>query len=330
MVNSVYKLTQKLLRRDGVDFLKLSENLWRSFFSKDWEKTKKMIFDNISPECTIIGTGAHEFYTDLEGFLNSFDDEMADRDNIEFHVDNFWQEKIPVGAEGFLVYGKFNAWGKSENNSVLINMDSRFTFIYHKINEEWKIVHIHQSLPNVDQDNGEYYPKTLLKKVQELQSINEEMTELAQKDSLTNLDNFRSFSYKWEKMNEPGWFFVLDIDHFKQVNDNYGHLTGNEVLKEMAKVFSSAVRSNDLLCRMGGDEFLIFCSGMKDKLQATEFAGRLINDIKKAGDSKPYWTTVSIGASEVVQEMSIESALENADKALYEVKRTKRGGFFTA
>ena len=101
-----------------MDFFKITEKLWRSFFSKDWENTKKMIFENVTPECTIIGTGAHEFYTDLDSFLNSFDEEMADRDNIEFHVDNFWQEQIQIDSESFLVYGKFNAWGKSDDNSV--------------------------------------------------------------------------------------------------------------------------------------------------------------------------------------------------------------------
>ena len=78
---------------------------------------------------------------------------------------------------------------------------------------------------------------------------------------------------------------------------------------------------------MGGDEFLIFCSEMKDKTDATDFAQRLISNIKSAGKSKPCWTTVSIGAAKVTPCMSIESALEKADKALYSVKKTMRGGF---
>ena len=311
-----------------MDFFKITEKLWRSFFSKDWENTKKMIFENVTPECTIIGTGAHEFYTDLDSFLNSFDEEMADRDNIEFHVDNFWQEQIQIDSESFLVYGKFNAWGKSDDNSVLINMDSRFTFIYHKIKEKWKIVHIHQSLPDSEQSNGEYYPKALLKKVQELQSINEEITELAQKDALTGLDNFRAFCTQWQKRSKHGWFFVLDLDYFKQINGTYGHLAGNEVLIGMGKVFCSAVREDDLLCRMGGDEFLVFCSDMKDRSAAAEFANRLISDIRKAGESMSYWTTVSIGAAEVTSDMSVELALESADKSLYEAKKRNRGSFF--
>jgi len=311
-----------------VNFSKLTEELWISFFSKEWEETKEKIFEWAAPECVIIGTGAHEFYTGLDGFLRSFSDEMADRNDVEFHFKKLWCNQLQLDSNSCLVYGKFYVSGQSKDKTVLINMDSRFTFIFHKIDGKWKIVHIHQSVPNLEQGDGEYYPKTLMKQVQELQSVNEEMTELAQKDGLTGLDNFRSFCSKWEeKKNKQGWFFVLDLDHFKQVNDTYGHLAGNEVLIDMGKVFRSAVRENDLLCRMGGDEFLIFCNEMKDKTSATEFAQRLISDIRKAGNFNSHWTTVSIGAAEVTTGMSIQAALENADRSLYTVKRTRRGGF---
>lgn len=311
-----------------MNFSKLTEELWRSFFSKEWEKTKEMIIEWFSPECVIIGTGSHEFYPKLDDFLHSFSDEMSDRNDVEFHFKRLWCQPIQLDENSCLVYGKFYVSGENENKTVSINMDSRFTFIFHKIDEKWKIVHIHQSIPNPEQNDGEYYPKTLMKQVQELKSVNEEMTELAQKDALTGLDNFRSFCSKWkENKNKQGWFFVLDLDHFKEVNDTYGHVAGNDVLINMGKVFCSAVRENDLLCRMGGDEFLIFCNKMKDKTAATEFAQRLISDIRKAGSSKFSWTTVSIGAAEVTPDMSIQAALENADRSLYTVKRTRRGSF---
>ena len=310
-----------------MDFSKLTEELWRSFFSKNYEEAKANVFEWGAPECVIIGTGAQEFYIGADSFLGSFAAEMADRNDVDFHIKNIWCEQLRLGSDSCLVYGKFYVSGESKDKSVIINMDSRFTFLFHKINGKWKIVHIHQSIPNQEQGDGEYYPKTLMKQIQELQSVNEEMTELAQKDCLTGLDNFRAFCSQWEKRSEHGWFFVLDLDHFKQINDTYGHLAGNEVLTSMGKLFYSAVRENDLLCRMGGDEFLIFCSDMKDKTSATEFAHRLMRDIRKAGNYMPYWTTVSIGAAEVTSSMSIAAALENADKSLYEVKKTNRGSF---
>lgn len=311
-----------------MDFSKLTEDLWRSFFSKAWAETQNKVIEWADPDCVIIGTGVHEFYTGLDGFLRSFADEMSDRNDVEFHFKRLWCEEVQLDSDSCFVYGKFYVSGENNDKTVQINMDSRFTFVFHKINGKWKIVHIHQSIPNIEQGDGEYYPKTLMKQVQELQSVNEEMTELAQKDGLTGLDNFRTFCNLWEeKKNKQGWFFVLDLDHFKEVNDNYGHLAGNEVLTDMAKVFYSAVREDDLLCRMGGDEFLIFCDGMKDKTAATEFAQRLISDIRKAGRLKSYWTTVSIGATEVTTDMSLQAAMENADRSLYSVKQTRRGDF---
>ena len=310
-----------------MNFSRLTEELWRGFFSKDLKDTEEKVIEWIAPECVIIGTGSHEFYTGLDGYLHSLAAEMADRSDVEFHFKSIDCKQVQLASDFYLVYGKFFVSGESSDKTVLINMDSRFTFIFHKIDGKWKIVHIHQSVPNQDQGDGEYYPKTLMRKVQELQSVNEEMTELAQKDGLTGLDNFRAFCNNWENRSEHGWFFVLDLDHFKEVNDTYGHLAGNEVLIDMGKVFFSTVRDHDLLCRMGGDEFLIFCSEMKDKTNATDFAQRLISNIKSAGKSKPCWTTVSVGAAEVTPGMSIESALERADKALYSVKKTMRGGF---
>ena len=311
-----------------MDFSKLVEELWKKFFSKVDEKTKGDIIKWFSPKCVIIGTGAHEFYTGLDNFLCAFANEMTERNDIEFNLKNIWCEQMQFDSKTCLVYGKIYVLGESEDKSVLINMDGRFTLIFHMVEGHWEIIHIHYSIPNQEQSDGEYYPKTLLKKVQELQSINDEMRALAQKDGLTGLDNFRTFSNQWEHRSKYGWFFVLDLDHFKQINDTYGHLAGNEVLLYMGKVFRFVIRENDLLCRMGGDEFLIFCSEMKNKSDATEFAQRLINEVRKAGESNLYWTTVSVGAAEVTSGMSIDEALENADKSLYVVKKTKRGGFF--
>lgn len=78
---------------------------------------------------------------------------------------------MELEPDSCLVYGKLHLWWESEDKSTYINMDSRFTFLYHKIKGSWKIVHIHQSMPNKEQSDGEYYPKTLLEKVQELQEL---------------------------------------------------------------------------------------------------------------------------------------------------------------
>ena len=312
-----------------MNLAKLSEELWRLFFSKESAQHIDKVTEWCTPECVIIGTGEQEFYTNLDGFLYSFADEMRDRNDVEFDFKNINCTEIRLGSDVCYVYGKFHVVGENKDKTVPIHINRRFTFIFRKFEDKWKIVHLHQSVADPEQGANEYYSKTLMNRIHELQCVNKEMTVLAKKDCLTCLDNFRSFCNNWEEMeNKHGWFFILDLDHFKQVNDTYGHLKGNEVLIGMGKVFYSTVRENDLLCRMGGDEFFIFSNGMKDKVAATEFADRLTCELKKFGESVSCWTTVSIGSTEVTPEMSLDSAIEKADKALYTAKKIKKGSFY--
>lgn len=303
-----------------IDFCELTKKFWETYIYEEEPETQAEALEWLAPQCVVIGTGAHEFYVNLKDFLRSLTEEVQERKDIAFHFKDFWCEQMELEPDSCLVYGKLHLWWESEDKSTYINMDSRFTFLYHKIKGAWKIVHIHQSMPNKEQSDGEYYPKTLLEKVQELQ-------ELAQQDSMTDLENFRAFRSRWEQRNRPGWLFILDIDYFKRVNDTYGHTAGNEFISILAGILSSSVRSGDFVCRMGGDEFLIYCSGMNTKGDAEEFAHRLQHDIRSAGKKKPYWTTVSIGATYTPLEECMETALERADHSLYAAKQRGRDAF---
>ena len=303
-----------------MDFCKLTKEFWEIYFSGTELETRAKAIEWIVPQCVVIGTGAHEFYLSKDELLHSLEDEVKERENIQFRYKDLWCEQMQLGSDTVLVYGKIHIWWESEDKSIYINMDSRFTFLYQKISGVWKVVHIHQSMPNQEQAEGEIYPKTLKAKV-------EEITVLAQNDSLTGLSNFRFFGEQWKQRSKAGWMFILDVDKFKEVNDTYGHVIGNEVLVSMADIIKSVMREDDLACRMGGDEFLIFCSGMKDKASATKFAHRLMQNIRKGGTDKEYWTTVSIGAAYAHLDTELEVALENADRSLYYIKRTHRGDF---
>ena len=311
-----------------MDFYKRTEELWKIYFSAGEDETKAKAMDWLAPNCVVIGTGAHEFYVGKDAFLQVLADEIKERENISFQFKDIWCEQLRCGPDSCLVYGKIHVWWESEDKIVRIDMDSRFSFLYHKIDGKWKVVHIHQSIPNQEQKEGEYYPKTLSEKIEKLQSVADEMTELAKKDSMTGLENFRTFNSLWRQREKPGWLFIIDIDHFKNVNDTYGHVAGNEVIIGIAGVLQEAVRGQDLVCRMGGDEFLIFCSGMQGEDHAAQFASRILENIKKAGENRRCWATVSIGGTAAGLDESIEVALARADHSLYAVKRTGRGNFF--
>jgi diguanylate cyclase (GGDEF)-like protein len=120
---------------------------------------------------------------------------------------------------------------------------------------------------------------------------------------------------------------MLDLDHFKQVNDTYGHLTGDVVLKEVAQRISQAVRSYDLVARYGGEEFLIVLPGC-DKDYIQECAERVRSAIASApviDSSSEIPVTVSIGAAVVTCSATTQKdVLTAADVALYQAKNSGR------
>ncbi len=161
--------------------------------------------------------------------------------------------------------------------------------------------------------------------------------QLASQDSLTELPNraaydrrIRQEADKWHDAmlagSESGLCLaVCDVDHFKRINDTYGHLAGDKVLKILAKEISARIRRSDFVARYGGEEFVIL-------LPSTSLADAeaLINGIRQKIERCPFHfkekqvqITVSFGLAEFTASDSPERVFERADKALY---RAKEGG----
>lgn len=140
-------------------------------------------------------------------------------------------------------------------------------------------------------------------------------------------DMMRSFSQA-KRTGEPFSILMLDLDHFKNVNDTYGHAAGDAVLLSVAQVINGQLRKHELLYRFGGEEFIIL-------LPATLEAGAVIlaerirlniaNKSMDVGSNEPIKVTVSIGITDNSKEhQSIEKLLESADRALYLAKEQGR------
>ena len=308
-----------------MDFCRETEKLWKLYFSTD-PAQKRTIKDILDPECVVIGTGADEVYSQLSEFLPAMEREFAER--VEFRFKNFWCKEKRLNENTCLTYGGIYIWWESHDHKVFIDMDSRFTILYRQSQGQWKVVHIHHSLPNAEQMEGEFYPKTLATQVQKAQNEADKMRVLAQRDGLTGLYNYRALEKQWGQWNAPGlWFFLLDIDDFKQVNDTYGHVAGNEALKQVARVLENTVREGDRVYRLGGDEFGMLCAGIGSEQEAGWLLERLLRKLDAAGAQQAFWTGVSIGATAVCPGEGIERALSRADQALYERKRTAKNGY---
>ncbi len=160
----------------------------------------------------------------------------------------------------------------------------------------------------------------------------EELFERASNDPLTGLSNRRVFEERIYNMinsakryNRPLSMISMDLDKFKMINDKLGHQTGDDVLKSVALVLKQAVRSTDLLVRMGGDEFLIILDNT-DLTNARILAERLcvaVNKLEIWADAETK-LGISIGLSQFSHEESLKHWLERTDDILYHAKAEGR------
>ena len=159
--------------------------------------------------------------------------------------------------------------------------------------------------------------------------------EMAVTDALTGLHNRRYMSGQLQAFvqranhgGDPVSVLVLDIDHFKAVNDGFGHDAGDEVLSEFAVRLATNVRAVDLPCRLGGEEFVVVMPGTSLE-DAHRIADRIRRDIAntpfRVMNGKEHLTvTVSIGISATLPDDTPESLLKRADEGVYEAKAAGR------
>ena len=151
-------------------------------------------------------------------------------------------------------------------------------------------------------------------------------------DPLTGLLNRRGFGEATSRMIEreakagrPVTVMIFDIDHFKSVNDRFGHAAGDEVLKVFSNIVVASLRMSDLVGRVGGEEFaaLLPCS-IDEALLAAERVREAFEASGVAIDDAPLETTVSIGVAGGPANTELEVLMASADTALYQAKRTGR------
>lgn len=151
-------------------------------------------------------------------------------------------------------------------------------------------------------------------------SIHKEKLEfLSHTDSLTGLKNRRMIDKVFNEIqNKKFSVILLDIDNFKKVNDDFGHLIGDEILIKISKLLKYNVNSNDIIGRWGGEEFIIICKNTNIE-EAEKLALRLKNLIENE-NFKVSKITASFGITEAKNNQDLKDILADADKALYKAK----------
>lgn len=164
----------------------------------------------------------------------------------------------------------------------------------------------------------------------ELEDKNIKLEKLSVTDSLTQLYNrvkldevFTEQVHASIRYNTPFSILLCDVDLFKRVNDNFGHLIGDKILAETANILSETIRETDIIGRWGGEEFLVICRET-DKENALQLAQRLRIAVESHRFMSNQRQTISIGVSSFMPKDSDLSMLARADRALYSAKSSGR------
>lgn len=176
-----------------------------------------------------------------------------------------------------------------------------------------------------------YHYHTVKRHNRELLKVNKKLEKLSHSDPLTGLPNryrlnevFTSEIKRYQRYKHGFSVLIMDIDHFKRINDSHGHVVGDEVIKQLARLLLDNVRDNDLVARWGGEEFFIFCpettlngarslaEHLREQIAQTEFGIDTQN------------VTASFGVTDYRDGDAMEVCIKRADQALYQAKHGGR------
>ena len=164
--------------------------------------------------------------------------------------------------------------------------------------------------------------------LEETRAQHEELSYEATHDELTGLFNRKMYeSRKAELARENCALLIVDVDDFKKVNDTYGHDAGDRVLKKVADILTSSFRFEDLVCRIGGDEFVVIMVRVTpEHLQVVRNKIEQVRERLARPDDLP-GSTLSIGAAFSEEGQEFDDLFRNADAALYRTKENGRNGY---
>jgi diguanylate cyclase (GGDEF)-like protein len=175
--------------------------------------------------------------------------------------------------------------------------------------------------------------RKLVDEISERKHVEERLARIATSDMLTGVMNrramFEQLRYqlvRHQRNKTPFVILVADVDHFKNINDTYGHDVGDQALIAVADILLNSTRSQDLISRWGGEEFLILLPDTDLKggaIAAEKIRSRMSEEAVKA-DKHSLKLTLSIGVAEYKYGQTIEKCIKDADSALYQAKNQGR------
>jgi diguanylate cyclase (GGDEF)-like protein len=158
-----------------------------------------------------------------------------------------------------------------------------------------------------------------------LQSFTDPLTEVYNRRALDDMAS--RYMSRARRLGKPLTFMVIDTDRFKDINTQFGHLTGDFVIAEIAALLQGAVRGSDAVVRYGGDEFLVILadSPLEGANVAASRVEKSVEDWNRAGHLPGYELSLSIGLAQWQEGQTLDEILTEADKQMYTVKEARKG-----
>ncbi len=307
--------------------------LWHMYLE---ERTYEIRGGYFSPEISVIGTGKHEVSYSLKEFASSL--EKGEKQwNGSFIIEHEDIHSRQLSEDTYLVFGELDV-SEDARDRINYELHFRFTVILKYTTDGWELLHVHQSVPDINQSSDEFFPKRLIEqsneqlrekiaqKTRELQESNKAVIYYSHHDYLTKLMN----RYYCEKSIEEqmqvyaqGTILMMDVDHFKSYNDTYGHPVGDQILIALAQALLKTF-PKDIVSRIGGDEFLIYCSRHLESDTLEE----IIEEFRRhwAEEQKQFKfthrITVSIGVSYYPEHgTTYQELFQKVDTSMYDSKK---------
>jgi diguanylate cyclase (GGDEF)-like protein/PAS domain S-box-containing protein len=246
------------------------------------------------------------------------------------------REKLYEDPDYFIssIHPDDREWVKDEvmkNRSV---EDAGFNHEYRIIRPDGEVRWVHARSFAVYDDDGTHLRNAgVAADITERKKAEQELERLARTDGLTGLSNRRYFrelvlrEIDRSRRHKRGLSLLfMDIDHFKKVNDTYGHDAGDEVLRNVASLFREYIRSEDPVGRMGGEEFAVMLTETRreDAMRRAEHLRERVSAHKIVMDSVEIQVTISIGVIHDDGRMDLDEMMKKADRALYGAKEKGR------
>jgi diguanylate cyclase (GGDEF)-like protein len=322
---------------------KSSETAYQAFLTflnavarRDKATAKELFNNNI----TGFGTGEDETVTNLEQAFF-----MLDREHEQ--VPNPTRVKVELLASRAVSHSLCLLMALVTHEIMFAEKwekygPARYSALLEKNNSGWKILHLHISEPWKAQEDGEAYPlmqleeknrllnEAIAEKTRELRAALTAMEAMATTDELTNAYNRRKFREianheisRAHRYRNTLSLIILDLDNFKEINDTYGHLTGDRVLQQIVQVIRPALREVDALARWRGDEFIILLP--EQSLERTVVVAQRIKTVVGEHDfGISFPIRMSMGVAQYWINEGFEGWLKRADELLYQAKHAGR------